>query len=61
MHLTPSSINLLNGEYDEEATPAAHRPRVDFIESLLQDHADALDSDQETYLKSYLGRMKGAS
>ena len=61
MHLTAAYINLLNGEYDEQATPASHRPRVEFVESLLQEHADALESDQATYLKSYLGRMKGVS
>jgi hypothetical protein len=37
------------------------RPRVHFIEILLQEHADAPDSDRETCLNSCLGRINGAS
>jgi len=61
IRLSAAYVNLLNGEYDEEATPLRHRPRVDFLVSLLQKHAGALGESQETYLKSYIGRMKGAS
>jgi hypothetical protein len=61
IRLAAAYVNLLNGEYDEEATPSPHRPRVDFVESLVQEHADVLDDSTVTYLKSYLGRMKGVS